>query len=239
MSTELTTIQPQAPALVQLMAQAMGDGKGPEYLRELLAVRREWEADEARKAFNLSIADFQRRAPIVEKGDKAYDKDYARLDRIWRTIRPLLTELGLSITWQTCELRDGMCHVEGQLRHRDGHGERIVQDIPVPELLKGQNKAQQMGSASTYAKRYALCGALGIVTGDDDDGHKAGSDFVTYEQGQELAAMIDACRGLAGFNEGAFWGWVGVASKNAAEIPATRYAEVRAMLQKKLKPQVS
>lgn len=221
--------------VVTLIREAMATGRSPEFLRELLAVRRDWEADEARKAYNIAISEFQRRAPIIEKADKAYDKAYARMDRIWRETRPLVTELGLSVTWQICTLSDDgtMCHVEGQLRHRDGHGEKLVQDIPLPELIKGQNRAQQMGSASTYAKRYAFCASLGIVTGDDDDGHAAGTQFVTYDQAQELAQMIDACRGIDGFKEDAFWGWVG--AKTAAEIQANRYAEVKAMLQKKLK----
>lgn len=220
---------------ITIIREAMQSGQSPEYLRELLAVRRDWEADEARKAFNLSISDFQKRAPIIEKGDKSYDKTYARMDRIWREIRPLLTELGLSVTWQICELRDQLCHVEGQLRHRDGHGERLVQDIPLPELIKGQNRAQQMGSASTYARRYALCASLGIVTGDDldDDGNKAGVSFVSLEQADELDTLIQACRGIDGFREPAFWGWIGATM--AKEIPANRYADAKAMLQKKLR----
>jgi len=186
MSTE-TQIQPAAGTLPALMQTAMQNGADPAYLRELLAVRREWEADEAKKAFNLAVAEFQRRAPIVAKLDEAYGKKYARRDRIWRTIRPLLTELGLSVTFQICEVKGEICHVEGQLRHRDGHGERLVQDVPIPELLKGQNAAQQLGSADEYARRYWLCSALGIVTGVDDDAHAAGAQYVTNEQADELA----------------------------------------------------
>jgi hypothetical protein len=228
-----TALQPSESGALALIRETMASGQKPEYLRELLAVRREWEADEARKAYNLAISEFQRRCPIIAKEDKAYDKQYARIDRIWREIRPLLGELGLSVTWQVCELRDQLCHVEGQLRHRDGHGERLTQDIPMPELIKGQNKAQQAGSASTYAKRYAMCAALGIVTGDDDDGHKAGTQFVTHDQAQEIAQLVDACRGLAGFDEKKLWQWVGV--EHPQDIPANRFADVVAMLRRKLK----
>lgn len=231
MTTELAAPQHGA---ISLIREAMASGAKPEHLRELLAVRREWESDEARKSYNVAVADFQRRCPIIEKGDRAYDKQYARIDRIWREIRPLLGELGLSVTWQVCELRpDGLCHVEGQLRHRDGHGEKLAQDIPMPELIKGQNKAQQMGSAATYAKRYAMCAALGIVTGDDDDGHKAGTQFVTHDQAQEIAQLVDVCRGIASFAEKTFWQWVGV--EHPQDIPASRYADVVAMLKRKLK----
>lgn len=230
MTTELVPAENSAVALIREAIAAKAD---PAQLRELLAVRREWEADEARKAFNKAIADFQRRAPIIEKADKAYDKQYARMDRIWREIRPLLTELGLSVTWQVCELRaDGLCHIEGQLRHRDGHGERLVRDVPMPELIKGQNRAQQAGSASTYAQRYGISAALGLVTGDDDDGHAAGGALVTAEQVNEIRDLVDAARGVNGFNEKAFWGWLG--TDDAAMIPAQRFADVRAALKRKI-----
>lgn len=231
MSTEPSTavVEHNASAgnsAVAIIREAMASGVSPEHMRELLAVRREWESDEARKSYNRAISDFQRQAPIIEKGDRAYDKEYARMDRIWRTIRPLFTGLGLSITWQICEMKDGMCHVEGMLAHRDGHGVPIRQDIPVPDVLKGQNKAQQFGSARTYAQRYALCGALGIVTGDDDDGHAAGTQFVTHDQARAIEDLVEACRGVGDFSqkEAAFWKWSGATC--AQEIAANRYDDV-------------
>jgi hypothetical protein len=216
-----------------VIREAISTGKSPEILRELLAVRREWEQDEARKAFHLAIAEFQKRAPIVEKGDKAYDKQYARMDRIWRAVRPITSELGLSVTWQICELKDnGVCHVEGNLGHAHGHSVRLAMDIPIPDLIKGQNKAQQLGSAFTYAQRYAFCASLGIVTGDDDDGNGAGTVFVDDAQTKHITELVDACRGLADFKETAFWSWVGVAS--AREVPAERFNDVVAALKRKL-----
>lgn len=166
---------PQNSAVAAIQ-QALNSGASPETLRELLAVRREWEADEARKAYFAAISEFQKRAPIIEKGDEAHGKQYARMDRIWRTVRPIASELGLSVTWQVCLLRDGICHVEGQLAHSQGHGVPLAMDVALPELIRGQNLAQQVGSARTYAQRYAFCAALGIVTGEDDDGHAAGGD---------------------------------------------------------------
>jgi hypothetical protein len=231
--TSAIAITPEPNGALALIKEAMATGATPEHLRELLAVRREWEADEARKAYNVAISEFQRRCPIISKEDKAHNKTYARMDRIWREIRPLLTELGLSVTWQICELKGELCHVEGQLRHRDGHGERLVQDIPLPDKVSGQNQAQQMGSASTYAKRYALCSALGIVTGDDDDGHKAGTVFVTHDQAQQIDQLVDAARGIPGFNENVFWTWA--AATCPQEVAANRFGDVIAQLQRKIK----
>lgn len=224
---------PGGPLSLAHFQQAVIAKDDPAYLSAFLAVRREWEADEARKAYNRAISDFQSRAPIIAKEDEAHDRTYARMDRIWREIRPLLTSLGLSVTWQICELRgekSDLCHVEGQLRHRDGHGEKLVQDIPIPEIIRGQNKAQQMGSASTYARRYALCSSLGIVTGDDDDANGIG--YIDPDEAKEVAELVDACRGLGDFNEKAFWEWVGATSPK--EIQMDRFADVMSMLRRKL-----
>ena len=156
------------------------------------------------------------------------------IDRIWREIRPLISELGLAVTWQVAELREGsICHIEGQLQHKDGASQKLTYDVPVPDLLKGQNKAQQMGSATTYAKRYALCSALGIQTGEDDDGHAAGTSYVTYAQATELEDLIAAARGVAGFNEPAFWAWA--EAKSVGEIAAAKFPMAKASLQKKIK----
>lgn len=239
MSTPESQLIPANPdTAVSLIRKAIDDKVDPAYLRELLAVRQAWEADEARKAFNFAIAEFQRRAPIVEKADMAYDKPFAKMDRIWREVRPIFTGLGLSVTWQVCEMKpDGICHLEGQLRHKDGHGERLVRDIPVPEQLKGQNRAQQAGSASTYAQRYAFCAATGVVTGDDldDDGHGAGTQFITKEQSDAVADKLDACRGLKDFNEGSFWKWLGLEFGRLDLIPASRLSDVMGALERKLK----
>jgi hypothetical protein len=230
-------VPPPANSAVALIREAMASKADPAYLKELLAVRRDWEADEARKSYSAAVAEFQGRCPIIEKADEAHNKKYARMDRIWRETRPLRAELGLAATWQACELRDnGLCHIEGQLRHRDGHSERLCMDVPLPELIKGQNVAQQMGSAYTYAQRYAVCAALGIVTGeDDDDGNGAGAKFITPEQAHIIADKISACEGIASFSRDAFWRWVGGGAVIPQQIPANRFGDVVAMLDRKLK----
>jgi hypothetical protein len=179
-----------ASSAVSIIQQAIASGADPAYLRELLQVREQWEAGEARKLYSQAIADFQSRCPIIEKGDKAHNKAYAAMDRIWRAIRPLLDETGLSIVWTVNALTDYGLHIEGEIRHKAGHAVPISYDLPMPDKVTGQNAAQQMGSASSYAKRYATCAALGIVTGEDDDGLAAGTSYVTKEQADELTGIL-------------------------------------------------
>lgn len=194
------TEQLAAPAnsAVSIIQHAIQTGADPAYLGQLLAVKREWEADEARKLYSQAIADFQSRCPIIEKGDKAHNKAYAAMDRIWRTIRPLLDETGLSVVWTVNALTEYGLHIEGEIRHKAGHAVPISYDLPMPDKVTGQNAAQQMGSATSYAKRYALCSALGIVTGEDDDGLAAGTQYVTKEQSDEIVAILDTLADRAG-----------------------------------------
>lgn len=79
-----------------------------------------------------------------------------------------------------------------------------------------------------------MCGALGIVTGDDldDDGNGAGTKFITREQSDEIGELVQACRGLHDFKEAVFWQWAG--SSNTEGISAKRYDDVKKMLTTKL-----
>lgn len=138
-------------------------------LGKMMEMQAAWEARDAKRQFNVALSEFQSIAPIIEKGDDAHGKKYARMDRIWRTVREPLARLGLSCTWQVCTVKDNMCHVEGQLNHVSGHSIPLAMDVALPAMVPGQNAAQQVGSARTYAQRYAFCAALGIQTGEDDD----------------------------------------------------------------------
>ena len=165
-------------------------------LDKLLAVQERFQEGEARRAFSRALAKFQANAPIIEKGDTAHRTSYAALDRIWRTIRPLMGECGLSVTWQSATVDGGMVHLKGCLEHCDGHLRELAYDVPVADVGQA-NASQKIGSATTYAKRYCLTSALGIYTGTDeskdDDGNAAGSSAITDSQVSVMHAAIELC----------------------------------------------
>ncbi len=200
-------------------------------LEKMMNLQERWEDRQAEKSFHHALAEFQRRAPIIEKADDAHGKKYARLDRIWRTVRPLVTELGLSVTWQKCEIVDGVCKVEGLLAHAEGKSIELSRSIPVPEMIRGQNASQQAGSAESYAKRYALCAALGIVTGDDDDGYNAGTAFLTVEQAKSVQDLLDQLDDKE--VEKALLQWA--ECETVEEIPSSKYHATIRSLKSKLK----
>lgn len=228
--TDEVVVQEQPQNALALIAQATADSNvDPEKLRALLDVKQDWERGEARKSFAAALAKFQAEAPIIAKLDTAHNKQYARMDRIWREIRPLMTECGLAVVWTKVGADDTLCHIEGMLTHKDGHSVDLVHDIPVPRAITGQNESQRAGSAETYAKRYALCAALGIVTGEDDDANAGIGECVTDEQAKELRKLVAA----TGSNEAKFLAWCG--SEGYAEIPAQKFEAAHRMLSKKSK----
>jgi len=215
-----------------MIALAIERGMDADQLQKFIDARQSWEADEARKAYSQAISDFQAKCPIIEKADKAHNKQYAALDRIWRTIRPLMEETGLSVVWTVNAPTEFGLHLEGEIRHRLGHAVPISYDLPMPDKVTGQNAAQQMGSATSYGRRYALCSALGIVTGEDDNGLAAGSAYITREQTEELAVLLNNCpRGtLESLCE-----WAG--SEGLADIPADKFVGAKkALIAKQPKP---
>jgi len=208
---------------IGLIATAMSDPRiDAEKLGRLLVIKKEWEADEARKDFSAAIAQFQRECPIIARGDVANGRPYARLDRIWRTIRPVVDRCGLAVTWETATYGDGALTITGHLRHEHGHAVPISYTVAIPEQIKAQNAAQRIASATTYAKRYALCNVLGINTGEDDDGNGAGSSEpgITLDQVSQILDYTD--NGVGDLRR--ILDWCGVDRPD--EIPQSRFRTI-------------
>jgi ERF superfamily len=93
---------------------------------------------------------------------------YASLTSIMDTVRPVLAKHGLAITQVVGQDEAGMC-LETRLMHISG--EWISGSL---HLLIDKQNMQGMGSAITYAKRYAISAILGVVSDEDDDA-EAGS----------------------------------------------------------------
>lgn len=111
-----------------------------------------------------------REVSVTMKSGGKYSFSYATAGNIKAIITPILAKNGLSYSQPT--MPDGTVYTV--LMHSSG------QWLAGSLSIKGENTAQGIGSAITYAKRYALCAILGIVTEDDDDGNMAeGQEFTT------------------------------------------------------------
>jgi len=100
-----------------------------------------------------------------KRGGKA--SKYADLSAVWTAIRPALSKHGIALTQWPVHSEDNKLHMITRLAH-DGEWIRAEFSIPVDKT-----NAHGYGSATTYAKRFSLAAAVGVIVDDDDDGNNA------------------------------------------------------------------
>jgi len=210
---------------MQMIAQC----DDPQKLEMLMDLQERWQQNQARERFGHALAEFQGECRAIKKG-KSYSVrggkiSYASIDDIMQVIQPLLTKHGLSVNY-TVESDNGKDYVVCEVRH--GAYKEIKR---VPLVLPGNanNNAQNMGMALTYAKRYALCMALGLTITDEDTDAR----FVSQVVSPELADTIDNYLINLGdkVDREAFFKWAGCDS--VFSIPAEKGEAALQMLKKK------
>lgn len=161
----------------KLLAEAVKKGLPVETMERLIALRERIKAEAAREAFYLAMSQFKSLCPRISKtkvvrntnGSVRYK--YAAIDDISAAIDVHLNNLGLSYSFDMAfEDRSGKDYEIATcvVKHVAGHSERSAFKVPV-EFGNGMNAVQAFGSASTYARRYALCNAFGLTPDEDDD----------------------------------------------------------------------
>jgi len=100
-----------------------------------------------------------------EANNPFFKKKYASLANILDTIQKPLSECGLAIS----QFPDGDALTTIIVHSESGEWMESSYVMPVVK----QNDPQAMGSAITYARRYALGSILNLNIDDDDDGEKA------------------------------------------------------------------
>lgn len=112
-------------------------------------------------------------APALKKDatNPHFKSRYVTLDAIDDVIGPLLVEHGLVWATMPTATDSGAPALHYALTHV-ASGEKAVDTMP---LLLDKPTMQGLGSAITYARRYALECVLNLVADEDDDGHSASS----------------------------------------------------------------
>ena len=103
-----------------------------------------------------------------KEGKQGFRYSYANLTEILGKVRPILTEHGLALS-QVVEPHSDGVGVTTVIHHEGGHHEAYG-----PLVIPARADARAIGSAITYARRYAIVATLSIATGEgDDDGEAA------------------------------------------------------------------
>ena len=152
------------------------------------------ERSETITSLAKALIDFNGRVSKISKDAKNpfFKSNYASLSNIQDAISKPLAESGIVYSQMPTGV-NGLCTI---LIHAES-GEYIMDSYTMP--VSKPNDPQAVGSAITYAKRYALAGILGLNIDDDDDGNKAAEKDVekpwlnpkTEKWNSAIQALID------------------------------------------------
>jgi hypothetical protein len=119
-------------------------------------------------AFAAALAEMP--SPTLDKTNTAFGKfRYASIASYIETCRPHLAKFGLAMATDYEPMPDGNLMCWTVIRDETGETIRLA---PVPVRVD-LAKPQATGSAMTYARRYSISAALGVVGDEDDDGNAA------------------------------------------------------------------
>lgn len=130
-------------------------------------------------------------------GGGSYKFSYTTLDALIEHVREPLTENGLWFTQTTdTGVKDGSFVLVTTLYHSSGQW--ISGEITIPD----PGKAQELGSALTYHRRYALAAILGLAPDQDDDGATADGHEVSSVKDKVIAAKPAPTKAISGEADG-------------------------------------
>lgn len=121
-----------------------------------------------------------------------FKSSYADLNSVFETIRGPLSDNGLAILQEATSV-NGAVAVSTRILHASG------QWIEFEPLIMPVAKASAhgVGSAISYAKRYSISAALGIVAHDDDDGNAASQkETLSKDQVNMIERAVDGDQSL-------------------------------------------
>lgn len=203
MSNELATRPAMTP--MDLIQTASSSNASIEQMERLFSLQLQWEANEARKAFNQAFADFKAEGVRLVKTKRVHftsqkgttDYKHAELGYICDTVTPLMSRYGLSHSWSVMQ-DGGTITVTCKIAHSAGHSETTTLTA-TPDESGNKNKIQAVGSTITYLQRYSLLSALGLGTNESDDdgrGNNRRPEPEPIEEGDDVAYAISTAPSL-------------------------------------------
>ena len=170
------------------------------------------------------------------KDTQGYGYKYATLDQMLQIVRPVLSKHGLGVMQNLEGGDNGHVSVNTIIIHESGQTMESIMSMPI-SAKKGLSAEQNVGTAISYARRYALQSCLGLMAEEDTDAADAAPKktngkakpvaFISPEQESEIRARGDACS----VNWIKLCAHMGVAS--VASLVAEDYDKALALITKK------
>lgn len=197
--------EPSVASLIQLVIGKLeGESAGGAVaaIEKLVALYERVEERRAAGAFAVAMATFQDRCPLIPKNRRAevkkagvriYGYSYAELPEIIKIVKPLLTELKISYSWDSQPEAGDKAQMKYTctLRHANGHSVSSSFTSPV-DSKADLSGSQRSGAALTYGMRQSMIQVLGLTAcmPDDTDGISAPPQTISKQQQLDLQTMI-------------------------------------------------
>jgi len=181
--------------LSPLVQAVISGAMSPDTMAQMLAIQKDHEANEARKAFYAAQAGFKTEEIIInlDKENDQFGSKYMSKGSLVNTVNPILAKHGLVASWSFPEQGDRIT-VQCTLSHSMGHSESVSLSGP-PDDSGKKNRLQQIKSTVTYLEitTYEAVTGVSASNAGNDDGNGAGDDIelITTEQIDTINARID------------------------------------------------
>lgn len=232
---------------MEQFVQAKSMGLSLEEMKGMLEVQKDWEANEARKAFHLALSDWKKNPPRVVKDliNLKYGSAYSSIGNTVNTCNESMGPYGLSARWDYPDGKDmNEIVVTCILSHSLGHEEKVTLRGG-PDKEGSKNPLQERKSARTYLKLEtyeAVTGVASIIGNKDDDANSTGGpssgpaiETITEEQALTISAKITD----NDLDTEVFTGWISkffpYTQGNPDKLSTDHYAKVIAKLDATIK----
>lgn len=189
-----------APSVGQMLQAVIEKGVTAENvaaIEKLVGLYERMEDKRAEREFNTAYHHLRSILPPVDAVQPVPGRDgtvryrFAPLEEIEKQIKPYLEQCGFSFSFRE-QVGDDKHKIEiCRVMHIGGHSEDHPYSVRIGNGPPGCTETQADGSAGSYAKRYALCDAFGIVIKHQDQDARLEGGPITREQAEELAERVN------------------------------------------------
>jgi len=194
--TGLATIEAAAVSPMRLLEMAVSKGADISTIERLVALQEKMLSRDSEMAFNGAMNKAQQAmgriaTDLTNPQTRSQYASYAALDR---KVRPVYTEHGFSLSFDTgeaaAEMVRAICHVS----HEAGFTRTYHVDMPADgKGAKGgdvMTKTHATGAAMSYGQRYLLKYIFNIAIGEDDtDGNTNGDLIEACKKIEEITSI--------------------------------------------------
>ncbi|MCE5182132.1 MAG: ERF family protein [Armatimonadia bacterium] len=217
---------------------AMNSEIDPDRIERFIDLKERMDRTAAEKQFNAAMSEAQREMGVVAVNatNTQTRSQYATYDKLDRALRPIYTKHGFALSFDEGQTdKPDYIRIMCIVSHTGGFSRTYHRDMPADgKGAKGgdvMTKTHAAGAAASYGMRYLLRGIFNVAVGlDDKDGNSTGdARAINEQQRQTLSDLIDQ----TGADEAKFFAFFAI--EYLAELPASRFAEAKRMLEAKRK----